>query len=138
MSDEFRIPERFEREMLAGMRAHDRQQRRRALKALWLPPVPTTRKKDPYADFRDNRGDDWTFWRAVRATIGLVLARYQTDAADERQRERCRRKGRLVWVESWDMAYWDAGSTYGGYTVDVLKLHHRCRIAVFNDGECFM
>lgn len=121
------VPHDIHQQIASDIRAHQRGQRWRALKALWLPPVvdeiSTKYRHDGVTDYRDNRDDDWTFWRAIKATIGIVLARF--DAGDS-------------YLGSFEMAYWDAGSTYGGYTVDRLWLYPRCRISIFNDGETFM
>lgn len=128
-----------EAEITASIREYEREQRWRALKALWLPAVideaATARRVNKTVCFRDNRGDDWTFWRAVRATIGLLLARYQTD---EHDRE-FMRLGRRKWpIFGYEMAFWDSEVTYGLYAVDVLQLFPRCRISVFNDDESSM
>lgn len=103
----------------------------KALKALWLRPVPS-KNPSQYVANESGRGDDWTFWRAICATIGVVLDLAWTDAIEARSR------ARRGFVAGIDMAYWDARSLYGGYAVSVLWLYPRCRVSIFSDGETFL
>ncbi|MBX3481631.1 MAG: hypothetical protein KF842_14665 [Caulobacter sp.] len=128
------------REMYAEVDRYMADQRRRALIALWAPPVvdaaATSRRRDGVICYRDNRDEDWTLWRAVQATIGLLLVRYWSDKDQERWSRRL--KGRLDarWgIDGHAIAYWDAGPVYGGYTVEVLRLYPGFRVEHFNDGE---
>lgn len=109
-------------EMYAEVDRYNAEQRRKALVALWTPPVvdtvATKRRRDGVICYTSNRGDDWTFWRALCASYGLIFARYAKDG-----------------MGGFDMAYWDAGPVYGGYTVEVLRLYPGCRIKHYNDGE---
>lgn len=101
----------------------------KALKAIWGQPV-VAQCTSQYVRNERGRGDDWTVWRAVWATIGVILDRSWTDQVEGRWKAR---KGRHAY--GLDLAYWDATSVYGGYEVTVLSLYPRCRVSIFNDGE---
>lgn len=113
---------------------HDRYmlgQRWKALKALWCPPVVdkhrTAGRRDGVIVYIANRDEEWTLWRGIRATIGLIFnVRPRLDP----------QTGNYVngWRAS-SMAFWDSGPVYGGYAVDVLKLHSWFGVELFNDGE---
>lgn len=108
-----------------------RVDRWKALKAIWGQPIAAKHKSQYVTNVR-GRGDDWTPWRAICATIGVVLDRNWTDDLDSRWRARGR------FLMGTDMAYWDNRSVYGGYEVTVLSLYPRCRISISNDGETFL
>lgn len=112
-------------------REHARD-RWKALKALWCKPVQST-SRSQYVDLARDKGDDWTIWRAICATIGVILDRNWCDVAEERLMAR---KGSRAY--GLDMAYFDARSVYGGYEVTVLWLYPSCRVSIFSDGECLM
>lgn len=103
----------------------------KALKAIWGKPVPA-RYPSQYVGNERARGDDWTPWRAICATVAVVLNRNWTDKVEQRWRARHGFAGGI------DMAYWDARSVYGGYTGMICWLYPRCRISIFSDGETFM
>lgn len=122
--DEYGMTEQDWDELIEAENAHDKEQRSRALRALWLKPVLCEiRKCDGVVIYRDSREEEWTFFRAVWITIAILLNRRNT-------------KDEIG--ESLDMAYWDALPTYGGYTVDRLWLYPNCTYSIFNDGECLM
>jgi uncharacterized protein len=128
------------REMYAEVDRHHAEQRRRALIALWAAPVvdqdSTARRRDGVICYRDNRDDDWSLWSALQATVGLILVRYWSDAADARWSRRLKGCKAARWgIYGRAMAYWDSEPVYGGYAVDVLRLYPGCRIEHFNDGE---
>lgn len=108
-------------------------QRWKALKTLWGPPViderSTGRRTDGVTDYTANRDGNWTVWRAVCATVGVVLGRYWHAQVEARYR------AKYGYARSSDMAYWDSHPVYGGYTVDCLWLYPGCRVSIFNDGE---
>lgn len=116
----------YERHMLG--------QRWKALRTLWGPPVvnewATGRRKDGVTVYQANRDDDWTFWRAVKATIGIVLGRHWTEDAAE-----CWKSGHVFSAYGKGVAFWDSRSVYGGYDVDCCWLYPRCRVSIFSDGE---
>lgn len=131
--DEFGMTDQDHKDLYRELRRLDRYHRWRALKALWLPPVKEDVGRGKQRT-RDARDDDWTFWRAVLATVGLVFDRHWTDKAEDRHKARTGKR----YVESYDMAYWDAHDTYGGYDVMVLWLYPGCRVSIFSDGESFL
>lgn len=103
----------------------------KAIKALWGKPK-LAKYPCQFVTFERARGDEWSFWRAVRATIGLAFDLEWTDdmARKARQRGRC--------STGMDLAYWDNRSVYGGYSVWVVWLYPGFRISMFNDGETFL
>jgi hypothetical protein len=121
-ADSYGMTHRDMREMYAEEDHYMAEQRRKALIALWARPVvdeiSTRRRSDGVICYKASRGEDWTLWRALCASYGLIFARYDRDG-----------------LAGHDMAYWDSGPVYGGYTVDVLRLYPGCRIEHFNDGE---
>lgn len=100
----------------------------KALKALWGKTVRSARPSQYVGNGR-SRGDDWTPWRAICATVGIILDRNWTDDVEQIWR------GRHGFCPGVDMAYWDARSVYGGYEVTVLWLYPRCRVSIFSGGE---
>jgi len=115
-------------DMYAEVDRYNAEERRKALRALWGRPGAWGRDGD-----ESGRGDDWSIWRALQATVGLVFARYWSDEADRRWAWRLGKRYRYSYGH--DMAFWDAGPVCGGYTVEVLRLYPGCRIEHFNDGE---
>lgn len=110
---------------------HGLGQRWKALKALWCAPivdeVSTRRRTDGVIDYIQNRGEDWTLMRAIRASIGLILGlspRHDPKTGNWHR-----------WWDSLELAFWDNHSVYGGYTVDVLQLIGWFGVECFNDGE---
>lgn len=111
------------------------RQRFKAIRAMWGAPVKSRPARAAkgwtiYDGYVRNRDDDWTFWRGIRATIGCLLG--ITPRLDPATGN---------WVRSWlslSMAYWDAHSTYGGYTIERLQLHGWFGVELFNDGEFFL
>lgn len=103
----------------------------KAVKAIWGKPVPA-RYKSQYVSNERARGGDWTPWRAICATVAIVLNRNWTDKVEHRWR------ARYGYASGIDMAYWDARSVYGGYTGMICWLYPRCRVSIFSDGETFM
>lgn len=131
--DEFGMTPNDYEEIWREQRRADRYHRWRAFCALWLPPVTEDVGRGKIYT-RDSQGDDWTFWRAVQASIGLMLDRRWTDRAEDGHKTRTGAR----YVCGHDMAFWDAHDTYGGYDVMVLWLYPGCRVSVFSDGETFM
>jgi hypothetical protein len=112
-----------------------RLMRWRALKALWLPPVRSeardSRKGWTVDDGHERgRDEESTFWRAVRATIGVIF--------DISPRLDPMTGNYVDWHHAVTLAYWDSRQIYGGYTVEVLDLHAGFGISLFNDGETSM
>lgn len=112
-------------------REHARD-RWKALKALWGKPTRST-STSQYVDLARDKGDDWTIWRAICASIGVILDRNWCDVDEERL---IAKQGSRAY--GLDMAYFDARSVYGGYEVTVLWLYPGCRVSIFSDGECLM
>lgn len=98
-------------------------QRFRALKALWLKPVVDRVRRDGVVEHRDGRGDDWTVWRAIKATIGVAFDLQHS--CDE-------------YRGSMDMAFWDSVSVYGGWESTCLSLYPGCKIRIYTDGDTWM
>lgn len=120
---------------------YDLGQRWKALRTLWGPPIidedSTRRRTDGVINYSANRDDEWTFWSAVKATVAIVLNRRWTDDAERRWKARNAHRsgwGRMAYLGV-TVAYWDAGSIYGGYTSEVCSLHPGCRVQLFNDSE---
>lgn len=95
-------------------------QRIAAIRMLWGKPV-----RDARGDRLRSCGDDWTFWCAVKATIGIVLDRRHTDAHGK-------------WWLSLDMGHWDfrhCGCGGCSWSAMVLQLHAWCRIEIMSDSD---
>lgn len=130
-------------EITASIREEDRRQRRAALAALWGPPVLDYVRYDGVSIFKRSRDEEWTFWRAIQATVGLVLGRYWNDEAAARWERRSTLAHALFGrpnpyrfrLPGLTLVYWDNRRVYGGYSVEVLQLYPGCRIEHFNDGE---
>lgn len=110
-----------------------RRDRWQALVALWwLPKRQPPRRRSEGWTVHDgherNRDEEWTLWRALLATVAIVTGRDHTQ----------RQVDRYGHEDSWNIAYFGAGATYGGYDVMVVQLYPRCRISIFSDGECWM
>lgn len=122
--DEYGMTAADHEEIRQGFIQHDKEQKRRALKAIWLKPVvERIRQSDGVICYRDNRDEEWTVWRAVKVTLAILLDR--TNSTDE-------------YRNVYSIAYWDAYGTYGGYTIDRVELYPRFTYQIFNDGECLM
>ena len=95
-------------------------QRFKALVMLWGPAIrskPRGRKPwTVYDGYDRSRGDDWTFWRAVRATLGIVLCRYHLD-----------RHGPTY--HGMDMGHWDLVRGWGDRWWR-LELQPYCRVEI--------
>ena len=123
MKDEFGLTQDEWDQITDDLTRHDKEQRVKALRALWFRPVVGRVRPDGVVDHIACRDEDWTFWRAIKVSIAILAnrqvkgERYQT---------------------SYQMAYWDAFKTYGGYTVDLVWLYPGFRYSIFNDGECLM
>lgn len=93
-----------------------------ALRRLWSGPVVQhVRKSDGVTIYSANREEEWTFWRAVRASIGIVLRRYSEDG-----------RGGLP------LAFWNSHQDGYGYSFDYLTLYPGCRVEVASDGETWI
>lgn len=108
----------------------DLHHRWRALLALWCEPV-TYKHWNGQPRTRDGRGDDWTWWRSVLATVAVVVNRRWCDRAQERYR--AKHKGRHAFGS--DLAFWDARGTYGGWECMCLWLYPGLRMSIFSDGD---
>lgn len=106
----------------------EREQRGRALRALWARPVVDHVRRDGVVCYRDNRDEEWTFWRGLKLTLALLLDRQWVDPPDPT----CKR------IFGTSLAFWDSRQTYGGYDVMVVQLYPGCRFEIFSDGECLM
>ncbi|MEE8610132.1 MAG: hypothetical protein V3V60_08455 [Sphingomonas aquatilis] len=113
-----------ERELVASMRAYDREQRWAALRMLWGRPIidvwSTRRRTDGVIDYERNRGEEWTLWRALVATIALIL-------------DRRHRGGN--YMASVDLGFWDSRADGSGYSYGYLHLYPGWRVEVGTDGE---
>jgi len=126
---------RQERELAASMRAYDREQRWAAFRMLWGRPIvdvwSTRRRTDGVIDYERNRGDEWTLWRAVLATLALLLNRRhgqrQIDRHEARTGEWC--------VDYHDLGFWDSRADGYGYSFGYLHLYPGWRVEVGSDGE---
>lgn len=99
-----------------------------ALKAMWCKPV--TRQKFTGVRTIAGRGEDWTFWRGVKATVAIVLDRRWSD--DLEARHRAKRGGRSYGDT---VAFWDAHDTYHGHECMIVQLYPGCRVELFSDGD---
>ena len=91
-----------------------------ALRMLWGKPI-----RDRWEGSIRARGEEWTFWRAVKATIGIILDRRHTDAHGK------------SWL-GMDMGHWDYRSGGCGgcsWSAMVLQLHAWCRIEILSDSD---
>lgn len=123
--DELGLTPSHYREIDRDLRRWERGERWKAIRALWGKPKVTRVGPSGVEEHERDRGDDWTFWRAVRCTIGLALNRQWGSRHGDYWR-------------NFDMCYWDAGGTGWGYHVMVCKLFPRCRVEVFDDGEVYL
>lgn len=112
---------------------HDRRHELKALRALWFIPI-RSRPRDSrkgwtiYDGHVSNRDEEWTFWRSLLATVAILFQR----------RHGQRQVDRYGFQPSFDLAYWDSRSTYGGYEIMCLWLYPRCRVSIFSGGEFFL
>lgn len=98
-----------------------------ALRMLWGPAIRNRpwKQKDwtVYDGYMRHRGEEWTFWRGVGATVAIILNRYHGDAHG-----RC--------LDSLDLGHWDASTAGNGYSsAMVCWLFPRCRFQIFSDGD---
>ncbi|VWX56705.1 hypothetical protein [Sphingorhabdus sp. 109] len=120
------IPEEVEREIVKEMRIHDRRMRWQALKALWASAIVyRVRSSDGVIEYQRNRDAEWTFFRSVRCSLGLIFNIGH------------RRINDCSWHanNSWTLAYWNCWPVYGGYNVECVELIGWFSASVFNDGE---
>ena len=102
----------------------DLLQRWRAIKALWGEPIKSPARRGEWTIFdgyERNRDEEWTGWRAVLATVAILLDRRGSD-----------------YRSSVNLAFWDARDTYGGYEIMRLTLSAGMRVEIFSDGEFFL
>ncbi|MBI0530319.1 hypothetical protein D9602_02960 [Sphingomonas sp. TX0522] len=134
-ADGWELTPQQERELAASLRAYDREQRWAAFRMLWGRPVvnvwSTERRTDGVIDYVRNRSEEWTLWRAIIATLALILSRYHGQREVERY---CARTGRL-YIPRRDLGFWDSRADSGGYGYGYLELYPRCRVSVGWDGE---
>jgi hypothetical protein len=124
----------------------DKIQRLKALAMLWGPAVPARpigswrRGWSIYDGHVTARGEEWTFGRALRATIGILLFRVWGEIDAEGDRQRCARireqTGRRVFHDlGLDLGHWDYRDEYGGWSCMMLQLYRGCRVEIFSDGD---
>lgn len=112
-------------EMYAGERRQQLLDRLNGILMLWGPAIRNRPGKNwtIYDGYIRQRGDEWTLWRAVRATMAIILNRHHGDAHGRR-------------LDNWDMGHWDAGTAGNGYSsAMVCWLYPRCRFQIFSDGD---
>lgn len=112
-----------ERELATAMRAYDREQRWAALRMLWGPPIvdawSTRRRTDGVTDYERNRGEEWTLWRSIVASVALILDRQHRGSG---------------YTSSVDLGFWDSRADGYGYSYGYLHLYPGCRVEVGTDG----
>lgn len=112
------------RAMAWHARRYDDLNRLRALRALWGKPIRSKPRDSRvgwtvYDDHERNRAEEWTFWRALRATVALVLG------------------WRGHSYKSVSLCYWDCWPVYGGYSGMSLSLHG-WTVEIVDEGEICM
>lgn len=132
------LTEEEDAQLAADYRHHDRSERFKALCMLWGPAIvnegATRGRRDGVTVYSRDRGEEWTFFRAIRASVALILnRRWSQDQVDWHEK----RTGR-TWAESFDLGYWDAASDGYGYNNGYLNLYHGWRVEVGSDGESFL
>lgn len=118
-ADEFGMAPDDHAEVAWSIHQHQLQQRYAALYALWAKPVVRRTRKDGVKEYQRARTEDWTIWRAVRASIGLVFGIYGQSYGTE-------------------LAFWDAGPTYAGWSAQVVSLCGWVAIDHYDDGDCWL
>lgn len=108
------IPDDY-REIAHGIAQHRDQMRIRSIAALWGKPISSWR-----GGTQRGRTEYWTFWRAVRCTIGLILG---LDGPQDGP------------AFGEPLAYFDSWPIYGGWNVEVVELRGWFGAGVYNDGE---
>jgi len=129
-------PDDLAQEFQADAYRHDVGQRWCALKALWLPAIVKHVRRDGVKILERGRGDEWTLFGALCATIGITLDLRWTDAHDRAWRRRHRRAS--VWALNLDLAFWDSRSDGCGWSAGTLHLRPGCRVEISWDGESFL
>lgn len=136
-----------------GAWKHERLDELKALATIWGYCIPN-RPRDPrkgwtvFDGMQSDRGGDWTFLRAVKATIAILLGRRYRDSHRERDwaRWKARRANPRFIASQWihpeihmpisvEMAHWDYRGAPGGWSSMVLYLHPGCRVSIFSDGD---
>lgn len=103
----------------------------KAIAMLWWPQVPNRRNGgwqrgwSVYDGYVSGRGEEWSLWRALLATLAIILGRFWRDSDEQRLGFRC----------GLDLGHWDYGRTYGGWDCMVLNLYPRCRVTIESDGD---
>jgi hypothetical protein len=114
---------------LRDYRRIDLLERSAALRMLWGP-VIRHRARDArkgwtvYDGHERDRGEEWTFWRAIIATVAILISR--------------RHRDKDFPSDSWDLGYWDSHSDGYGYSFGYLHLWRGARVEIGRDGESFM
>lgn len=80
----------------------------------------TRHRTDGVIDYERNRGEEWTLWRALVATVAVILDR--------------RHRGG-DYMASVDLGFWDSRSDGYGYSYGYLHLYPGWRVEVGTDGE---
>ncbi|UYY60132.1 hypothetical protein [Sphingomonas sp. S2-65] len=129
----------FKREMLRELRGYDRQQRWAAFRMLWGPaikdrPLDCRKGWTVYDGYVRQRGEEWTFWRALVASGSLLINRRHTQRQVDRHIARTGRS----YIPSLELGFWDSRSDGYGYSYAYLHLYPWGRISVGTDGESLM
>lgn len=152
--DEWGLTAEENAQIATELSIEDSRQRWNSLGAIWGRSI-RQRPKDSrvgwtvYDGHERKRDDEWTLWRAILATIAVILDRRHGQRQIDRARARndaLRQNPRFIdgrWIDhysapSWSIAFWDAHDTYGGYEIMRITLHPGCRVSIFSDGECLM
>lgn len=132
------LTEAEDAELARDYRRHDRSERFKALCMLWGPAIvnegATRRRRDGVIVYSRDRGDDWTFWRAFRASVAIILNRRWHQAHVDKLKARTGSS----WAGSFDLGYWDAESNGYGYSNGYLNLYPGWRVEIGLDGESFL
>jgi len=132
------LTEEQDAQLAADYRRHDCGERLKALRMLWGPAIvdeaSTRWRRDGVVDYIRNRGEDWTVWRAIVASLALIMNRRH------RQRHVDRHQARTgsCCIPSVDLGFWDSRSDGYGYSFGHLELYPRWRVEVGSDGESFL
>lgn len=138
LGDDWAYPGDIEAELLAEHRRYDREQRWAALRMLWGPAIvdqgATRRRRDSVICYERQRGEEWTLWRGIKASISIIIDRRHGQREVDRHRART---GKL-YIESFDLGFWDSRSDGYGYSHGYLALYPGWRVEIGTDGESFM